>query len=225
MKKFTLIELLVVIAIIGILASLLLPSLSKARRKAQVALCLSNQKQIAIGSALFLDSSNGKFPYASFAGDTNTGRFWLGKKGNNPSWNSANVTDKPLNIYLGYNEDDIEVPVARCPLDTGDIEYDKSGSDYMGAARQEYTDDLDTADDSIYASSISKPSSMNLVGEIGGWHYAADDSNPWRFGTFWHEPGKPVYSFSFVDGHAINMKIHGGLGINSESAILNFRNF
>ena len=42
MKKFTLLELLVVVAIIGILSSMLLPSLRKARKEAMGSVCKSN---------------------------------------------------------------------------------------------------------------------------------------------------------------------------------------
>ena len=58
MKRFTLIELLIVVAIIGILASLLLPSLSTARQKGYTASCLSNMRQTAIGNQLFASDSN-----------------------------------------------------------------------------------------------------------------------------------------------------------------------
>ncbi len=59
MKRFSLIELLVVIAIIGILASLLLPNLRRAREQSQAAVCKSNLKQIAV--SIVMDNDNGDF--------------------------------------------------------------------------------------------------------------------------------------------------------------------
>ena len=60
--NFTLIELLVVVAIITILASLLLPALSKARERSKQSVCLNNEKQLYVGLTLYVSDFNNWLP-------------------------------------------------------------------------------------------------------------------------------------------------------------------
>ncbi len=71
---FTLIELLVVIAVIGLLASVVMASLSSARAKARDARRLADLKQISLAIELFYDA-NGYYPQSDCGFDCNGYRY------------------------------------------------------------------------------------------------------------------------------------------------------
>jgi prepilin-type N-terminal cleavage/methylation domain-containing protein len=77
-RAFTLVELLVAIAVIGILSSLTLPAVQRARRAANGAVCLNNVRQLGAAAQLYWsDNENNPFPYK--LGATNNGDvYWFG---------------------------------------------------------------------------------------------------------------------------------------------------
>ena len=60
-QGFTLVELLVVVAIVAILASLLLPALSRAKERGRRAVCLSNLSQILKACTMYAMDNDDKF--------------------------------------------------------------------------------------------------------------------------------------------------------------------
>jgi len=105
-QAFTLIELLVVIAIISILASLLVPAVTRALEKGRVTMCISNLRQISVAQRIYLnDHENMFFEYEQ----DGTGPDREAAQGGIPTGSET----RPLNEYAGQLE------VWKCPSDKG----------------------------------------------------------------------------------------------------------
>lgn len=104
-SKFTLIELLIVLAIIGILMSILMPSLSKSREKAEQAVCLNNQKQIGVATYVFVRENNGKLPFLR-KGDvaSNVKSAW-----------KSQISPYIMDQYYAPSKKDLTTGAFRCP--------------------------------------------------------------------------------------------------------------
>ena len=102
---FSLIELLVVIAILGILAALLLPSLSRGKLLARRVECSSNLRQLGLATQMYWDD-NGGACFRWDLGPTNGGRlYWFGWLQDGPEGQRAyDATPGALYPYLrGHN--------------------------------------------------------------------------------------------------------------------------
>ena len=119
---FTLIELLVVIAIIAILASMLLPALSRAKLKAQGIVCMSNHRQLALAWHQYTSDNQDVLLYAS--GDMAGWEPGVWVNGtldfspSNPSnWDpSVDIYRSPLWPYCGNS-----LGIWKCPSDTSAV--------------------------------------------------------------------------------------------------------
>ena len=118
-KGFTLIELLVVIAIIGILASMLLPSLAKAKVRAQRVKCAANVKQIGAAFQGFADDNNQRYPWllevkdqvsqGLTGGQAYSTDTLFGASGVKSTLGTAKILVSPLDPDLQGNNDGVDI--------------------------------------------------------------------------------------------------------------------
>ena len=110
-----------VIAIIAILAAMLLPALASAKDKAKRTICVSNQKQIIMGSLMYAGDNRDRLPYPNWNPPWVVG--WLYDPSASSSVPDLTVAPYNVNPTLAYQGGLIwqyikNISVYKCPADT-----------------------------------------------------------------------------------------------------------
>jgi len=215
---FTLIELLVVIAIIAVLASMLLPALSKAKEKALGIGCMSNLKQLQLGWLLYSGDNNDQIVRTGGTGDTATsmadGRI------NNGNWVHGDMATAPGNYdpalimagaLFNYTKD---IKIYKCPADRK-VSSNKRTT-VRSLSMNAWMNPISTTFGNGVARTFRKQTDITLPRPVDCW-VTIDESpgtindgwfmvDPFGYPTTWVDIPSTYHNkacgMSFADGHA-----------------------
>jgi len=196
---FTLLELLIVVAIISLLATIVLPSLFRAKDLAVRLSCQSNLHHMASVVGMYLTENNDTYPCASDPVSVDPYYWlWMGR-----GWRPF------VEPYLGGNVGAESPSVLFCPADESE-QYDGTSYAYSMSFYHspEQINTMDSPSDTYsdpqssmpqQSSDVAKPGRKILLGEWTSNHDPVQDDKGW-----WCWSGSR--NFLLADGHVAELK-------------------
>jgi prepilin-type N-terminal cleavage/methylation domain-containing protein/prepilin-type processing-associated H-X9-DG protein len=178
-QAFTLIELLVVIAIIMILASMLLPTLTRGRELALETQCLSNFRQIGIATKMQWLDNGDRMQYVTGGRDPSTPCL---------ATNYGFAADRKLYTYLKQSE------VFHCPRDKGKVSqdcHDHPEQTLLPSCWETRGFSYQMNLGAVYAKGIPIPSTRSNIAGIAQMKQEAWLPDPSRWLLFYEPPASP----------------------------------